>query len=80
MTAGVGRQYTGTAGRIENAIVALGLSDNEIADRLSLGPLTAKTHVSRAMTELACRERAGLVVFAYQTGLITVAPETSRPG
>jgi DNA-binding NarL/FixJ family response regulator len=55
-------------------LVALGLSNNEIADRLTLSPLTAKTHVSRAMTKLACRDRAGLVVFAYQTGLITVTP------
>jgi DNA-binding CsgD family transcriptional regulator len=58
-------------------LVALGLSNNEIGDRLSLSPLTAKTHVSRAMTKLACRDRAGLVVFAYQTGLITVTPGTS---
>jgi DNA-binding NarL/FixJ family response regulator len=58
-------------------LVALGLSNAEIADRLSVSPLTAKTHVSRAMTKLACRDRAGLVVFAYQTGLITVVPGLS---
>jgi DNA-binding NarL/FixJ family response regulator len=36
-----------------------------------LGPATAKTHVSRAMTKLGARDRAQLVVFAYQTGLVT---------
>jgi DNA-binding NarL/FixJ family response regulator len=52
------------------ALVAQGLSNDEIAARLSLSPLTAKTHVSRAMVKLAARDRAGLVVFAYESGLV----------
>lgn len=52
-------------------LVAQGLSNDEIALRLSLSPLTAKTHVSHAMIKLAARDRAGLVVFAYESGLAT---------
>lgn len=58
-------------------LVALGLSNDEIADRLVLSPLTAKTHVNRAMVKLDARDRAQLVVIAYQTGLVragTAAP------
>ena len=51
------------------ALVAHGLSNDEIAERMVLSPLTAKTHVSRAMTKLGARDRAQLVVFAYQSGL-----------
>jgi DNA-binding NarL/FixJ family response regulator len=51
------------------ALVAEGLSNEEIAARLVVSPLTAKTHVSRAMTKLAARDRAQLVVFAYAHGL-----------
>ena len=51
------------------ALVAEGLSNDEIAARLVVSPLTAKTHVSRAMTKLAARDRAQLVVFAYTYGL-----------
>ena len=51
------------------ALVAAGLSNDEIAARLVLSPLTAKTHVSRAMTKLAARDRAQLVVIAYEHGL-----------
>ena len=57
------------------ALVAHGLSNDEIAERMVLSPMTAKTHVSRAMTKLGARDRAQLVVFAYQSGL--VAPRTS---
>jgi DNA-binding NarL/FixJ family response regulator len=56
------------------ALVAHGLSNDEIAERMVLSPMTAKTHVSRAMTKLGARDRAQLVVFAYQSGL--VAPGT----
>jgi len=56
------------------ALVAYGLSNDEIAERMVLSPMTAKTHVSRAMTKLGARDRAQLVVFAYQSGL--VAPRT----
>ena len=51
------------------ALVAAGLTNDEIATRLVVSPLTAKTHVSRAMTKLAARDRAQLVVIAYSSGL-----------
>jgi DNA-binding NarL/FixJ family response regulator len=57
------------------ALVAHGLSNDEIAERMVLSPMTAKTHVSRSMTKLGARDRAQLVVFAYQSGL--VAPRTA---
>jgi DNA-binding NarL/FixJ family response regulator len=60
----------------EREVVTLagtGLSNDEIAARLVVSPATAKTHVSRAMIKLGIRDRAGLVVFAYETGLV-------RPG
>jgi DNA-binding NarL/FixJ family response regulator len=53
------------------ALVAHGLSNDEIAATMVLSPATAKTHVSRAMIKLGARDRAQLVVFAYQTGLVT---------
>ena len=52
------------------ALVAAGLSNDEIADHLVLSPHTAKTHVNRAMTKLGVRDRAQLVVLAYETGLV----------
>ena len=54
------------------ALVGQGLSNQEIADRLYLSPLTAKTHVSRIMQKLGVRDRAQLVVVAFQTGLTGV--------
>jgi len=55
------------------ALVGTGLSNEEVAARLFLSPLTAKTHVSRAMGKLGVRDRAQLVVLAYESGLV-------RPG
>ncbi|MET9138438.1 response regulator transcription factor [Streptomyces parvulus] len=55
------------------ALVGVGLSNEEIARRLVLSPLTAKTHVSRTMVKLGARDRAQLVVLAYESGLV-------RPG
>lgn len=55
-------------------LVATGLNNDEIAQRLFISPLTAKTHVSRAMTKIAARDRAQLVVFAYQSGLMSPTP------
>jgi DNA-binding NarL/FixJ family response regulator len=52
------------------ALVAKGMSNDTIAARLYLSPLTAKTHVNRAMTKLGARDRAQLVVIAYQAGLV----------
>ncbi|MDT3446388.1 MULTISPECIES: response regulator transcription factor [unclassified Pseudofrankia] len=60
----------------EREVVTLagtGLSNDEIAARLTVSPATAKTHVSRAMVKLGARDRAQLVVFAYEAGLV-------RPG
>ena len=50
-------------------LVAQGLSNHEIAERLVVSPDTARTHVSRAMVKLGARDRAQLVVFAYRSGL-----------
>ncbi|MFJ9647281.1 response regulator [Streptomyces sp. NPDC004244] len=50
--------------------VAGGLSNDEIAGRLQVSPLTVKTHVNRAMAKLGARDRAGLVVIAYESGLV----------
>lgn len=52
------------------ALVAEGLSNEEIAGRLVVSPATARTHVSRAMVKLGARDRAQLVVFAYQSGVV----------
>ncbi|MDQ4008615.1 MAG: response regulator transcription factor [Actinomycetota bacterium] len=51
-------------------LVGEGLSNDEIAERLTVSPATARTHVSRAMVKLGARDRAQLVVFAYQSGLV----------
>jgi DNA-binding NarL/FixJ family response regulator len=55
-------------------LVALGLSNGEIAERLVVSPATAKTHVSRAMMKVRARDRATLVVFAYEAGLAMPSP------
>jgi DNA-binding NarL/FixJ family response regulator len=53
-----------------SALVATGLSNDEIAVRLVLSPATVKTHVNRAMVKVGARDRAQLVVFAYRCGLV----------
>ncbi|MFJ7154532.1 response regulator [Streptomyces sp. NPDC101118] len=52
-------------------LVARGLSNDEIAARMVITPMTAKTHVNRAMTKLHARDRAQLVIAAYESGLVT---------
>ena len=53
------------------ALAGRGLSNREIAEQLYMSPATAKTHVARAMSKLGARDRAQLVVIAYETGLVT---------
>lgn len=53
------------------ALAAQGLSNTELAERLTMRPTTAKTHVNRAMSKLRARDRAQLVAFAYESGLVT---------
>jgi DNA-binding NarL/FixJ family response regulator len=60
-------------------LVAMGLTNREIAERLVVSPATAKTHVSRAMLKLHAHDRAQLVVLAYQTGLVEPRRTGDRP-
>jgi FixJ family two-component response regulator len=71
---GVLRQGDGSARAPLPDLVALGLANDEIADRLVVSPATVRTHVSRAMTKLHACDRAQLVVFAYQSGLVAPGP------
>ena len=59
-------------------LVAHGLSNEDIAARLTLSPLTVKTHINRAMSKLDVRDRAQLVVLAYQTGLVRAGTPDPR--
>jgi DNA-binding NarL/FixJ family response regulator len=59
------------------ALVAMGLSNGEIAETLVVSPATARTHVSRAMGKLGARDRSQLVVFAYESGVVN-APCSRR--
>ncbi|GIF23694.1 DNA-binding NarL/FixJ family response regulator [Actinoplanes tereljensis] len=61
------------------ALVAAGLSNDEIGERLYVSPLTVKTHVNRAMMKLGARDRAQLVVIAYQCGLVRPGDFPARP-
>lgn len=76
--AGAGAGLAELTGREREAValVAHGLSNDEIAARMVISPTTAKTHVNRAMTKLGTRDRAQLVVLAYESGLVT--PRGSR--
>ncbi|MFJ1969711.1 response regulator [Streptomyces sp. NPDC087903] len=60
------------------AWVAEGHSNEEIAEQLFVSPLTVRTHVHRAMTKLGARDRAQLVVIAYQSGLVQAPPPATR--
>ncbi len=60
------------------ALVAGGLTNDEIAAELYLSPLTAKTHVSRILTKLGARDRTQLVVIAYETGMVTPRGASAR--
>ncbi|MEO3743009.1 response regulator transcription factor [Plantactinospora sp. B5E13] len=59
------------------ALAARGMSNDEIAAHMVISVATAKTHISRAMTKLQARDRAQLVVLAYETGLVTPAATLS---
>ncbi len=64
-------------GQLEQRVVALvaaGLPNREIAAKLFISPATAKTHVSRVMMKLGARDRAQLVVIAYESGLVVPGP------
>lgn len=60
------------------SLVARGLNNAEIAETLGLSPLTAKTHVSRIMGKLGSRDRAQLVIVAYESGLVRPGVEGAR--
>ena len=59
------------------ALVGQGLSNDEIGERLFISPTTAKTHVSRVMMKLHARDRAQLVVLAYESGLVVPGPDAA---
>jgi DNA-binding NarL/FixJ family response regulator len=62
------------------ALVAGGLSNDEIAELLIVSPATAKTHVSRVMAKLDARDRAQVVVAAYESGLVQPGHRAALPG
>lgn len=74
-TSGTGLQELTNREREAVALVAQGLSNDEIADHMVITPMTAKTHINRAMAKVRARDRAQLVVLAYESGL--VAPRNS---
>ncbi|WP_068923900.1 response regulator [Planobispora rosea] len=73
LPAGAGTGLEELTGREREAValVARGLSNDQIADHMVISPMTAKTHVNRAMAKLRARDRAQLVVLAYESGLVT---------
>jgi DNA-binding NarL/FixJ family response regulator len=70
------RSLDGVTGREREvlALIAGGLSNAEIADHLHLSPATVKTHVGRLLAKLDARDRAQLVIVAYEAGLVVAAP------
>jgi DNA-binding NarL/FixJ family response regulator len=68
--ADAGLKWLTTREREAVVLVAQGLSNDQIADRMVISPLTAKTHINRAMAKLHARDRAQLVVLAYESGLV----------
>jgi DNA-binding NarL/FixJ family response regulator len=68
---GAGLEWLTNREREAVALVAQGLSNDEIAQRMAISPLTAKTHVNRAMAKLHARDRAQLVIVAYESGLVS---------
>ncbi|MFI9583655.1 response regulator [Streptomyces sp. NPDC052236] len=68
--AGTGLEELTSREREAVALVAQGLSNDQIADHMVISPLTVKTHINRAMTKLHARDRAQLVVLAYESGLV----------
>ncbi|AGZ42586.1 response regulator [Actinoplanes friuliensis] len=69
------RKLTGITGREREilTLIARGMSNADIATHLTLSPATVKSHVGRLLTKLDARDRAQLVVVAYETGLVTAA-------
>jgi DNA-binding NarL/FixJ family response regulator len=60
------------------ALVAAGLSNDQIGSRLIIGPATARNHVSQTMRKLGVHDRAQLVVLAYESGLVVPSPMRVR--
>ncbi len=60
-------------------LIARGLSNAEIAEHLTISPATVKSHVGRLLTKLDARDRAQLVIIAYETALVSPAPRTRTP-
>jgi DNA-binding NarL/FixJ family response regulator len=68
--AGTGLEQLTNRERQAVALVAQGMDNSEVGDRMGISPLTAKTHINRAMIKLQARDRAQLVVLAYESGLV----------
>jgi DNA-binding NarL/FixJ family response regulator len=71
VTRATGLEHLSAREREAVALAAYGLSNDEIATRMTISPMTAKTHLNRAMTKLRARDRAQLVVIAYESGLVS---------
>jgi len=71
------RDLAGTTSREQEVLIliATGLSNAEIAEHLHLSPATVKTHIARLLDKLGARDRAQLVITAYESGLVSPAPK-----